>query len=341
MNSSPTQTEHTTLAAWPLAICQALEAAGINPDPLLATANLSRSDFIDKPDGRVDVNLMTVFWQAVEDETKNPAFALSVANYVQPMHFRALGLLMLTTENLESAILKLGHYSELVSNSVTTRVETTPELIGLCIDPIASVTIHPMSVDSFYATLLAFSTQLGALADPIDHVELLRPEPNTSEKWQQRFNAPVQFSAKQNCLWFKRNALNRPGVMGDKQLAAFNESVVKEYISNMNSNSVRLKVKGIIVTMLENGEPNLQTIADQLHMSERSLRRRLKEEDVSYRDLLNETRMELAEHYLEQTQLPITAVSLRLGFTDTSNFSRAFARWFKVSPSQYRVQAKE
>ena len=107
MNSS---VKHTTLAAWPLAICQALEANGIDPDPLLNSARLNRADFIDQPDGRVDVNLMTQFWQAVEDTTQDPAFALSVSNYVQPMHFRALGLLMLTTQNLESALLKLGQY---------------------------------------------------------------------------------------------------------------------------------------------------------------------------------------------------------------------------------------
>ncbi len=337
MNSSLT---YTTLAAWPLAICQALEAIGINPDPLLTSAQLNRADFIDKPDGRIDIRLMTLFWQAVEDTTQDPAFALSVANYVQPMHFRALGLLMLTTEDLETAILKLGHYSELVSNSVTTRIETTSKLIGLCIDPVASITVHPMSIDSFYASLLAFTSQLGALPDPIDHVELLRPKPNNSNKWQQYFKAPIEFSAKQNCLWFKRSSLIRSRVMGDAKLAVFNETVVKEYITHMNSSLVQLKVKSIIVTMLEKGEPNIQAIANQLHMSERSLRRRLNEENVNYRDLLQETRMELAKDYLLQTQLPITTISLRLGFTDNSNFSRAFSRRFKMSPTQFRAVNK-
>lgn len=335
MSTSP---KYTTLAAWPLAICQALEAKGIDPLPLLKRADLKRSDFINQPDGRVDVNLMTRFWQAVEDTTQDPAFALTVSDYVQPMHFRALGLLMLTTENLESALLKLGQYSELISNSVTTRTITTDTLIGLCIDPIPAVTIHPMSVDSFFATLLSFSKQLGAAASPIDHVELLRKQPNMPEHWQIRFDAKIQFNADKNCLWFKRKNLSKPGVMGDEKLAAFNEGVVKEYISNMNSTLIRLKVKSLVISLLENGEPNIQTIAHELHMSERSLRRRLKEEDTHYRDILNEARMELAHHYLVNTQLPVTDISLRLAFTDTSNFSRAFARYYALSPSQYRAQ---
>lgn len=341
--TSSNNKQPTTLAAWPLAICQALEAIKIDPDPLLASAQLKRADFIDQPDGRVDIRLMTAFWQAVENTTQDSSFALTVANYVQPMHFRALGLLMLTSQNLESALTKLGQYSELVSNSVNTYTETTDELIGLTIEPIPGIAIHPMSIDSFFSTLLSFSNQLGASVNAIDHVELMRAKPNAAEKWQQRFNAPIHFSAERNCLWLKREKLGRVGIMGDEKLAAFNESVVKDYISNMNSNLVQLKVKNIITALLENNqkkcaEPSIQTIASQLNMSERSLRRYLKEEDVSYRDLLKESRMELASHYLLQTQLPITTIALHLGFTDTSNFSRAFTRWFAQSPSQFRQE---
>ena len=340
MISSNTK-QPTTLAAWPLAICQALEAINIDPDPLLASAGLMRTVLFDHPDGRVDITSMTRFWQAVEETTQDPSFGLSVANYVQPMHFRALGLLMLTSKSLESALMKLGQYSELVSNSVETYTETTEHLIGLTIKPIPGIDIHPMSIDSFFSTLLSFSNQLGASLNAIHHVELMREIPCTSEKWQQRFSAPIQFSANYNCLWFKREKLGRSGIMGDEKLAAFNESVVKDYISNMNSNLVQLKVKNIIMALLEGNqldstEPSIQTVAGQLNMSERSLRRRLKEEGANYRDLLKEARMRLASHYLLQTQLPITAIALHLGFTDTSNFSRAFTRWFAQSPSQFR-----
>ena len=129
--------------------------------------------------------------------------------------------------------------------------------------------------------------------------------------------------------------------MGDEKLAAFNEGVVKEYISNMNSDLMRLKVKNLIITLLEKGEPSIQTVADQLHMSERNLRRKLKLEEANYRDILNEARMELAHHYLVNTLLPVTDISLRLAFTDTSNFSRAFSRYYNVSPSQYREEKKQ
>ncbi|MFT6325996.1 MAG: AraC-like DNA-binding protein [Crocinitomicaceae bacterium] len=328
--------KYTTLAAWPLAICKALESAGIDPNPLLKSASLKRSDFIDQPDGRVDVALMTQFWQAVATKTQNPAFGLSVAKYVQPMHFRALGMLMLTDTNLESAITKLGQYSELVSNSVTTCIEYTPELIGLCFDHIANVQIHPMATDSFFATITTLCKQMGANNDLVSHVQLKRPQPKYTSKWHHCFNASVEFSAPRDCLWIKRKELTNATTMGDKKLAAFNESVVVDYITDMNTSQISIKVKNIITISLENGEPNLESIAKQLNMSERSLRRRLREEDITYRQVLKNTRMELASYYLTNTQLPITQISYKLGFTDTSNFSRAFTRWFNQTPSLFR-----
>jgi AraC-like DNA-binding protein len=334
--SMTASSNYTTLAAWPLAICKALEARAIDPDPLLKIASLNRSKLIEQPDGRVDISLMTQFWQAVATKSHDPGFGLSLAKFVQPMHFRALGMLMLTDTNLESAIIKLGLYSDLVSNSVTTTVEHTPELIGLCFEHIANVEIHPMAIDSFFATITALCKQLGANDDLIHCVELKRPLPKSTAAWQQCFNSTVTFSAPRDCLWIKRERLTNAKTMGDEKLAAFNESVVVDYITNMNTSQISIKVKNLIRVALENGEPSIESIAKQLNMSERSLRRRLKEEYISYREILKDTRMELATHYLTNTGLPITQVSLKLGFTDTSNFARAFTRWFNQTPSQFR-----
>lgn len=118
---------YTTLAAWPLVICQALEARGIQPSTLLKAAQLNREEFVSNPDGRLDVKLMTRFWEVVLEATDDEAFGLSVALYAQPMHFRALGLLIHTTGNLEQVFLKLGQYSALASNSASMRIEQTPQ----------------------------------------------------------------------------------------------------------------------------------------------------------------------------------------------------------------------
>ncbi|MCC9662124.1 MULTISPECIES: AraC family transcriptional regulator [unclassified Pseudoalteromonas] len=328
--------EYTTLAAWPLAICKALESQGIDPNPLLIESQLNRSDFINHPDGRIDIRQMTRFWELVESKTNDPSFGLKVSSFVQPMHFRALGLLMLTSDNLENALLKMGKYSELISNSATIRIERKPSLIGFCIDPILSVPIHSMAIDSFFATLVHFAKQLGAENHIVHQVELFKNKPKNAKPWEDYFQAEIVFSASQNCLWLKRDTLQRVTMMGDTKIAAYNETLVKDYILSLNRQSFSNRVTQLILAQLENSEINIAEVAAQLNLSERSLRRHLKEEDTNFREILQKSRMEMAKHYLTNTDLSITQIALKTGFNDTSNFSRAFTRWFTHCPTTFR-----
>ena len=74
-----------------------------------------------------------------------------------------------------------------------------------------------------------------------------------------------------------------------------------------------------------------------LHVSLRSLQRKLKEEDTSYKDLLEETRRQLALQYLRDSRRSIGEITYLLGFSEPSNFTRAFKRWTGKSPVQYRM----
>jgi AraC-like DNA-binding protein len=73
-------------------------------------------------------------------------------------------------------------------------------------------------------------------------------------------------------------------------------------------------------------------------MSERTLQRRLEEEDTSFVQLLDDTRRELAEQYLGRLNLSLAQAAYLLGFADQSSFFRACRRWFDLSPGQYRSQ---
>lgn len=333
MNSN---VKYSTLAAWPLAICRALEANDIDPEPLLKSCGMNREAFINNPDSRVDIQLMTRFWDTVLHETRDESFGLIVGQYALPMHFRALGLLMHTTDSLENALQKLGQYSALVSNSAMIRIEQTPTSLGFCIDPIAGVAISSLAVDSFFATLTQFILQLGAKPPLVEQVELQKSPPRSPQLWEQFFRAPVVFGADQNALWLRRSQLKTSLIMGDDRLAAYNESLVQDYVKHLATSSLSHRVKHLILACMDQGEPPVADIADRLNLTERSLRRHLKEEGVTFREILQQCRMEMADYYLTRTELPITDIAMRLGFADASNFTRAFARWFAKSPSEFR-----
>ena len=92
-----------------------------------------------------------------------------------------------------------------------------------------------------------------------------------------------------------------------------------------------------LVESLPNGEPSEERAAKALGVSLRTLQRQLREEDVTYRSVLNDLREELARSYLAEDTYSVTEVTFLLGFASTSSFSRAFKRWTGSSPRLHRA----
>ena len=82
--------------------------------------------------------------------------------------------------------------------------------------------------------------------------------------------------------------------------------------------------------------PDIKEVAFKLHMSESTLRRRLKEESSSYRIICDEVRDVLAKKYLTTTNLTISDIAMLLNYSEAASFRRAFIRWNKVTPNDYR-----
>ena len=327
----------STIAAWSLAICKALRAAHIDPLPLLHEQGLDITTLEKNPESRIPITTMTRFWQRVEECSANPAFGLEVARHVQPMHFRALGLLMLTSDNMATVVDKLGRYHAMISDSVNIRVIHQPDRTGFAVDPLAGVPISPLAVDAFFATLMGFARQLTGHSAPLLAVDLMRAQPQDPVPWSLCFRVKPDFQQATNCLWFDRNTLSLSEIAGDPQLAVANEAQVKLYLQKMNALSWSERVSNSIQAMLETAEPSLADIAGLLTVSERSLRRHLQQENTSFRELLNKVRKTLAHYYLLNTGYTVTEIALRLSFSDSANFNKAFQRWYDMAPGQYRA----
>ncbi|HET8708252.1 MAG TPA: helix-turn-helix transcriptional regulator, partial [Pseudomonadales bacterium] len=84
------------------------------------------------------------------------------------------------------------------------------------------------------------------------------------------------------------------------------------------------------------GYPSQEQLADKLHMSTRTFRRRLYEKNISYKQVLEDTRRRDAMQLLEKKTLEIQKVAELLGYKNPANFTRAFREWTGRSPSQYR-----
>jgi AraC-like DNA-binding protein len=116
------------------------------------------------------------------------------------------------------------------------------------------------------------------------------------------------------------------------------EKQIIDYLAKLNKDDIVGQTKSIIFDQLPFGQVAIDQIAERLFLSERTLRRRLKEAGTSFKEILAETRRELGERYIQDSSLSLTEIAYMLGFSDSSSLSRAYKSWTGKSPSEHRNQ---
>jgi len=160
------------------------------------------------------------------------------------------------------------------------------------------------------------------------------------EDWQEHarvFGAPVHFQRGCNSLLVpKADIKGRLMPERDANLLFLVQDVIRR-LGEQGRGPDLLEDAGTQIRLaLSEGEPVLELIAERLELTNAGLQRRLREAGLSFSQLVENTRRELAVHYLRQRQRPISELAPLLGYSETSAFSRAFRRWFGVSPRQWR-----
>lgn len=171
------------------------------------------------------------------------------------------------------------------------------------------------------------------------HIErlMLAGSQMAGDSFAQILNCPVHYGASRNEAAFPKSLLGRSLPQANAVTAAMCEQQCRQLMQHRRINA---GVKAAVEQFLRDRrwqKPVLAEVARHLAMSERSLKRHLQQEGASFRELLEQYRNAEACRLLQQSDLTISDIALRLGFSDTSTFSQAFKRWQGVAPSGYRV----
>lgn len=177
----------------------------------------------------------------------------------------------------------------------------------------------------------------------LNRVEIGGPEVSDAYRagLDQVLHCPLQFDSDRNCFVAPASYLDYRLVHTPESLHEFLDNTVYSLINTSSKpSSTSAAIRSLIKLDFSTGIPSFEQMAENLHMSESSLRRRLLKENTSYQKIKDQIRCELAVEHLHKEQTRISDLAELLGFTEPSSFVRSFRSWMGVTPKAYRDNLK-
>jgi len=331
--------DQTTCAAfWVKSIAETLQAAGLDTHALFKEAGLELAALSDA-DARFPTEGISLLWQLAVTRSGNPAIGLTNSSVVKPGSFDVVAYAMMSSANLLGTLERAVRYVDILSDAATLTIADDREGHRLILELIGGKQSVPRQRFEFdLMTILSFCRWVTNRDLRPVAFELRFPPPADPQPYQDAFKCPLRFNAPVNALLFARTDTTLPLPTAHPELAEVHERIASEHLQRLDPAQTCHRVRAVIIRHLTEGEPRRPKIATILGMSERTLQRRLAAEGISFQRLLDDTRRELAQHYLGQRNLSLADIAYLLGFTDQSSFFRAARRWFGTSPRDYRIR---
>jgi AraC-like DNA-binding protein len=249
-------------------------------------------------------------------------------------------LAALSARSFRDAVERLSRYKQLTCPEEIRLVERGNECAVQFVWLLAHEQEPPLLVDVCFAWIVALGQRGTGRSLHAKRVEFQRA-PAHREMYESHFRCPVKFKARQSALIFSKSDLELPFVTYNADLlATVAPQLEAELTEQLAEKTFTEQAKGILKQLLAGQRPGIQDLARELHLSTRTLQRRLTEHGITFQRLLDEARHELACHYLLHSSRELNETAYLLGYEDANSFFRAFHHWEGTSPGQWRLLQK-
>ncbi|WP_374438281.1 AraC-like transcriptional regulator QhpR [Pseudomonas panipatensis] len=320
-----------------------IQHQGGDPERILGRAGIDASR-LEHPTLSLDLNQYCQVFEEAARQTGNDNFGLRFGQQFKPDSLGLLGYVGMCSATLGEALRNVVSTFPVHQQSSLLRLQERGELCQLDYQVQYGAILRKRQ-DAELSLGMFVNLMRHALGQAWAPEKVLfeHPQPEAWHEHCKVFDAPVLFNQPHNSLIFRRSVLERPMPGRDPRLLA----IVIESMRMLGGQAgVKSRpgivddVKSQVRALLNEGYPSLEQVADQLRLPSWTVQRRLQEQGLSFSALVDSVRQELATYYLQQSNLPISELALLLGYSEISAFSRAFRRWFEVSPKQWRQAHK-
>jgi AraC-like DNA-binding protein len=319
---------------------QLVRELGGNPDDLLRQMQIDPKS-LDNGSAVVPYRAMINLLELTAEQLQCTDFGLRLAERQSINILGPLAVVAQNARNVGEALTEIVRFLHIYSPGVLVHLDTE-------IDPVHPYLIYEMTLRPPPRQRQVIETSLGVMFKTLQmlygpgfrpHSVLSRTEARLPQSRYQRFlGARTYFGQAHNALVLQPDCLSKPIDQHNSQL----HDTMMEYVSNMGANPLDIgkQVESSIRRLLPTQRCALPLIAEQLGMRERSLQRRLADNDLVFEDMVERARQELAELYLAEANMPMAQIAGLLGYAEQSSFNRACKRWYGVPPRVRRTQLR-
>lgn len=334
----------TSFGGLAIIIHQTLSGYGVDADAVFFKANVSLKN-LNAPETRLSFEELSKLISISIEETKDDAFIIETAKYIQPTFFNALGVALFSSRTIRKFTDRLIEYFSFLTTRENVSLKENDECSSLIFsdqkinaDRQGETKINQILL---LGTMIWIHRMLSLMAGPNFKLTHVNYGPNNFNKklkssLTQHFDCPVFFDQEENSLNINIEDMDKTLPSANAALAQHGDRIMLDILSRMKKTDYPTRTRLKLLEALSSGDFSKVTIARSLGLSVRSFHNKLDEAGTSYQELLDETRLKLSKQYLRQVNYSVGDIAFLLGFSDFSNFSRAFKKWTGVTPSEYR-----
>lgn len=290
------------------------------------------------PDARVPITAVQQLWREAVQATHDPHLDLHLGEQLTLGSLGIMGYVMMHCPTLGAALEQLARYQDIVCAGVRLTQQREGATCRLRMELLSADIIYPAYV--FNSELAAYLNAFRALTNqPIAPLEIhfAYPRPADTQEHERVF-APARllFNAAHTSLVFDAAVLDLPVFNANATLFPLFEQHAQAMLAQLRQPSLADRVKQEIAQLLKGAAPALSAVADRLNLGVRTLQLHLRAANLTYQQLLDEVRRELAEWHLRAPHLSTTDIAFLLGYSEPSVFVRSFKRWTGQTPGAYR-----
>ena len=334
--------EHNRLASVSGVLAVSLrEVYGIDPDPVFAAAGIGICP-PDSPPVRCAPEQVNKLWRLARKETDDPLVGLKTGFYAEPWRFYALGYSWMASSTLLDALNRAIRYQQLVS-AMDLDLHIARSDLGYTFSWLgnqADAELPPEASDCGLTTLLHMCDLVARSRIVPVMVDVPYEESDRADAYRDALRAPLRFGRKIYSFHFDEETVNKALPTSAPDIAQATDKVADRYVERLDPHHVATMVRRQLISLLPSGKATQQQVAQRLHRSTSTLQRQLKAEGCSFRKVLEMTRRNLAEDYLGECRYSLAEIAYLLGYSDQSNFTRAFRAWTNMAPREYQETLK-